>query len=370
MPLSKKIVHNLFITLNIFVVFIYLPVCLAPYLNAGKFWFIAILGLVFPILFAVVFLFMIGGFIMQSRWSLLSLAAMILSWQQLSVAFAWHTKQPFLIAKAPNNLRILSWNVSSWDEYNKQSSGGTSYRHVMLEEVKNSHADILCFQEFFESKDTAAFDPNISKLQKMGYPYHYYTASDAWFHNAEYGIVIFSKYPIVNTGIFDFKDPDYVQPIIYADIQVNNQTIRVFTIHLQSVRFGKEEYQSLNQIKHSEKDGFKDSRTIVSKLKKGYEARSQQADIVNDYVKKSPYPVILCGDFNDVPNSYTYFTVKGNMQDAFLKRGSGIGRTFRFISPTLRIDFIFADRKFTINQYHRITVPYSDHYGNIADIGF
>lgn len=370
MSLSKKIVHNIFITLNISVVFIYLLACLVPYLNAGKFWFIAILGLVFPILFVVVLLFIIGGFIMRSRWSLLSLAALAVSWQQLSVAFAWQTKQSFSIVKTSNNLRILSWNVSSWDEYNKQSSGGTSYKQLMLEEVKNSQADVLCFQEFFESKDTAAFDPNISELQKMGYPYHYYTASDAWFHNAEYGIVIFSKYPIVNTGIFDFKDPDYVQPVIYADIQVNNKTIRVFTIHLQSVRFGKEEYQSLNQMKHSEKDGFKDSRTIVSKLKKGYEARSQQADIVNDYVKKSPYPVILCGDFNDVPNSYTYFTVKGNMQDAFLKKGSGIGRTFRFISPTLRIDFIFADKKFTINQYHRITVPYSDHYGNIADIGF
>ena len=48
--------------------------------------------------------------------------------------------------------------------------------------------------------------------------------------------------------------------------------------------------------------------------------------------------------------SYTYFTVRGDMQDAFLKKGFGIGRTFSALSPTLRIDYIFADKNFKINQ--------------------
>lgn len=370
MSLSKKIVHKLFITLNIFIVFIYLLACLVPYLNAGKFWFIAILGLVFPILALMVFIFMTGWLLFRSRWTLLSLIALLLSWQQLAVVFAWHTTQPFTLTKSPNNLRILSWNVSSWDELNKSVKGGKSYRALMLAEIKKSNADVLCFQEFFESRNIRLFAPTIIELQNMGYPYHYYLPSYSEIKDGELGMAIFSKYPITDTGFFDFGHDDDVQQLIYTDILVNNQTIRVFTIHLQSVRFGQQEYESLNKIKHSEKDGFKDSKTIVSKLKRGYKARSLQADIVNDYVKKSPYPVILTGDFNDVPNSYTYFTIKGNLQDAFLKKGSGIGRTFRFISPTLRIDFIFTDKKFTINQYHRITVPYSDHNGHIADIGF
>ena len=367
MSYSKKIT-NLFIICNIFTVFIYLLTCLVPFLNAGKFWFIALLGLIFPWLFFVVLFFFISGLIIRSRWSLLSLLAILLSWQQLAVVFAFHTGQPFTLTKVAENLRILSWNVSSWDEYHKVSSGGTSYRQVMLEEVKNSRADILCFQEFLETKDTAYFDPNIPEIKKMGYPYHHYVPSYSYLENTETGMVIFSKYPITNTGIFDFGGKGYVQQLIYADIQCNQKKIRVFTIHLQPANVSLNEYQSLYEIKHIESVGLKDSKTIVSKLKGAYHFRSQQADTVNSYVRESPYPVILCGDFNDVPNSYTYFTIKGNMQDAFLQKGSGIGRTSRHFSPTLRIDYIFADEKFSIKQYDRITVPYSDHYGIMADI--
>ncbi len=288
----------------------------------------------------------------------------------MAVAFGWHTKQPFNLTKEAGNLRILSWNVSSWDELNKERHAGASYRQLMFEEVKKSHADVLCFQEFLESRDSAYFDYNIPELQKMGYPYHYYVPTEEGDKKSELGIVIFSKYLITDTGIFDFGDRYSVQQLIYADIEFNNKKLRLFTIHLQSVRFDVDNYQILNEIKYIEKDGFKESKTIVKKLKRGYQFRSSQADIVNDYVRKSPYPVILCGDFNDVPNSYTYFKIRGDMQDAFLSKGSGIGRTFRFISPTLRIDYIFADQKFMIKQYDRITVPYSDHYGIMADVGF
>ncbi|MEZ5028200.1 MAG: endonuclease/exonuclease/phosphatase family protein [Ferruginibacter sp.] len=87
-------------------------------------------------------------------------------------------------------------------------------------------------------------------------------------------------------------------------------------------------------------------------------------------IKQSPYPVIVCGDMNDVPNSYTYFTVKDDLQDAFLKKSGGLGRTFRYISPTLRIDYILADKKFEVENFSKIKVPYSDHYPILADIAF
>ncbi|MEI9946946.1 MAG: endonuclease/exonuclease/phosphatase family protein [Chitinophagaceae bacterium] len=82
----------------------------------------------------------------------------------------------------------------------------------------------------------------------------------------------------------------------------------------------------------------------------------------------SPHPVLFCADLNDVPNSYTYYTVKGDMQDAFLKKGFGIGRTFSALSPTLRIDYIFADDNFKIKQFKRILKRYSDHYMLVSDI--
>ena len=77
--------------------------------------------------------------------------------------------------------------------------------------------------------------------------------------------------------------------------------------------------------------------------------------------------MIFCGDVDDVPNSYAYFTIKGNLDDAFIRRGRGLGRTFRFISPTLRIDYIFADKQLKTKQYTKLDVPFSDHYPLIAD---
>jgi endonuclease/exonuclease/phosphatase family metal-dependent hydrolase len=88
---------------------------------------------------------------------------------------------------------------------------------------------------------------------------------------------------------------------------------------------------------------------------------------VRKRVDESPYPHILCGDFNDIPNSYTYFHIKGDRQDAFRVAGKGIGRTFMHVAPTLRIDYIMADKRFDVVQYRRDFLPYSDHYPVIVD---
>ena len=78
--------------------------------------------------------------------------------------------------------------------------------------------------------------------------------------------------------------------------------------------------------------------------------------------------MIFCGDFNDIPNSYTYYKIRGDMQDAFLEKGFGIGRTFTALSPTLRIDYILASKQFSILQFNRVTKKYSDHYMLVADL--
>ena len=370
---SKKLGYSLklkrfFIVLNSIAVFIYLFACLVPYIDAGKYWFISITGLIFPILFFILLLFLLVWLLAKSSWCLLSIIALLLSYQQLTAVFSWHFAQQYIHTKQKNNLRIFQWNVSSWDEINKVAKGGISFRPLMFEEVKNSGADVLCFEEFFNSVDTPFYRPTIPEIKNLGYPYHYYIPTHTALENSEMGMAIFSKQPIVNTGIYNFEDSFSAQQIVYSDINFNGDTIRVFAIHLQSVHFGKNEYVSIKELKNRQKEGLKDSRTIIGKLKRGYQGRKFQADIVDSMVRKSPYPVLLCGDFNDVPNSYTYFTVKGNMQDAFLQKGSGIGRTFRFISPTLRIDYIFADKLFKINQYYKLNVPYSDHFGIMADV--
>jgi endonuclease/exonuclease/phosphatase family metal-dependent hydrolase len=85
---------------------------------------------------------------------------------------------------------------------------------------------------------------------------------------------------------------------------------------------------------------------------------------------RSPYPVIVCGDFNDVPNSYAYRTIGKGLQNAFTEKGRGIGRTFTGISPTLRIDNIFVAENFEVKQFLRLRQQLSDHFPIFTDLVF
>lgn len=283
-------------------------------------------------------------------------------------SFGFNLPKKFSYEKEQGILRVLQWNVSNWDESNNKN--GKSYRPKMMDLIKEQNADVLCFEEFFESKDTTHYKPNISTIAKMGFTSHYFIPSKKYGDKLFSGIAIFSKYPIIDSANFSFNENDLGEHLLYADIKVSDKIFRIFATHLQSVHFNPSDYQSLHKLKRAEETNFRESRTIVSKLKKGYESRYKQAGLVSNKIKESPYPALICGDFNDVPNSSTYFKIKGNLQDAFLQKGFFLGRTFRFISPTLRIDYILADKKFTVTQFQRLKVPYSDHYPVEADLQY
>jgi endonuclease/exonuclease/phosphatase family metal-dependent hydrolase len=117
-----------------------------------------------------------------------------------------------------------------------------------------------------------------------------------------------------------------------------------------------------------EKDDLQKTKSIISKLKTGFVKRKIQADRIAAEMAKSPYPVIVAGDFNDVPNSYAYATIGKNLTNTFAQKGSGISRTFRRISPTLRIDNIFVDKRFEVEQYTVNKKNLVDHYTIIADV--
>ncbi len=366
---GASLLKTIFLFLNLCVIVGYLAVCITPYINTGRYWYIAIIGLIFPLLFfALVFFILIWAFA-RSKWTWLSIIVLLLGTQQILAVFGFNLQKKFQTDKKENTLRVMQWNVSGWNEYNNKKNK-ISYRPLMHDLVNVQNADILCFEEFFEPRNEKEYSKNIPPIVEMGYPYHYFASSNDLEDDYETGVAIFSKYPIIDSGKFEYAKNSSAEHLIYVDIKVNNKIFRILATHLQSVRFDAEEYQSLSQLKHTNREGLRDSRTIVSKLKRGYTYRYSQAELVHEQIEASPYPVIVCGDFNDVPNSNTYFKVKGKLQDTFLKKGFFIGRTFRFISPTLRIDYILSDRKFSVDQSQIIHVPYSDHYPVEADLRY
>jgi endonuclease/exonuclease/phosphatase family metal-dependent hydrolase len=186
--------------------------------------------------------------------------------------------------------------------------------------------------------------------------------------NHHFGIIIFSKYPIINKQTISFYPNDYNSIFQYADIVKGEDTVRVFNIHLQSLKFSATNLEYIEKPDITADEDLKKSKSLISKLKTGFLKRKKQAERIREELDKSPYPVIVCGDFNDVPNSYSYNTIGKGLKNAFIEKGKGIGRTFSGISPTLRIDNIFAADRFTVKQFLRIPKKLSDHFPIFADV--
>lgn len=358
---------RILILINYGVVFFFLLACIAPYLDPQSWWFISFLGIGFPFLFLAVAGFMVWWLFVKRKHALISAVALLLGIKSITAFYAFNFPSRFSAAKKPQTIRIATWNVARFIEMKRNNNKGSQTRLKMLEQIRLQNADILCLQEFFHSYDSTLYH-NLDYLRdSLGYPYYYYSY-EADGDKQFTGNAIFSRFPIIDSGMIRYPRPTLPEALMHADIRFKNRIIRVYTTHLQSVQLGKKDYEKINRIKEGDEGIVSNSKTIFSKIKTASAYRKIQTDIIKQVLGDSPYPLIFCGDLNDIPNSYTYFKVKGDMQDAFLKKGLGIGRTFSAISPTLRIDYILADRRFRVHQFKRIVKNYSDHYMLVSDI--
>jgi len=362
----RTITKKTLIVLNIITAFFYLLACLAPYTNPTSSWIISVMGLAFPFLLILLAGFVLLWLILKIRMAWLPLLILLFGFKSIGVVVSFHLPARFNYEKKPGQIRIASWNVARFLEWKKNDSQKSRTRLKILDQIKEEDADIICLQEFFYSPEPQ-FYHNVKEIQDMGYPYFYFSKDpDGWLQYI--GSAIFSKYPMIDTGLVRYFRPAMPEALVHADIKVNEDTIRVYSTHLQSVQFRQQDYKAINEIKHADDSLIDNSKTVLAKLKKAMNFRSTQAEIVRQILDDSPYPVIFCGDLNDVPNSHTYFTIRGDMQDAFLEKGFGIGRTFSSLSPTLRIDYIMADDHFKINQFTRLAKNLSDHFMIMADV--
>jgi endonuclease/exonuclease/phosphatase family metal-dependent hydrolase len=359
---------RILIVTNIVLALLFLLSCLAPYTNPQKGWVIALLGLAFPLLLLLNLLCMAGWLIiLRPRYALISGISLLFGIKSISVFFAFRGGSGFDYKKQPGTLRVATWNVARFIELKRNNNRGSQKRLQMFELIRQQDADVLCLQEFHTSIDSIYYN-NILPIQKdLGYPYYYFSFDEDGDHHY-YSSIIFSRYPFVDTGLTRYPRPSLPDVLLYADINMGDDTVRIYNTHLQSNQLGKYDYDRIRKIKSGDDSLVANSRSILGKVKKGFTRRSIQAAVVKEVIRNSPHPYLLCIDMNDVPNSYTYSTVGAGLQDAFLKKDFGIGRTFTGLFPTLRIDYIFADKHFRIKQFNRVVKFLSDHFMLVADV--
>jgi len=348
----------------------FLLACLAPYLNPVKWWFISWLGLLFPLLLIVLLFSFFFWLFFRRKYALIIFVVLLFGIRNLVVLFGFHIPYKFNYKKNKDELRIVSWNVARFVEIKKNNNKGSQTRLKMMELLKQQNADVLCLQEFHSANVSVREDyyDNIDYIkEQLHYPYYYFSYDEDG-EKLYYSSIIFSRSPIIGNGLLVYPRPALPEVLLHADIVFNQDTVRIFTTHLQSVQFRKKDYERIDEIKTYQDSLLSNSKSILSKIRRGISYRSIQANIVRKNLDESPYPSVLCADFNDVPTSYTYFRIRGNRKDAFLKKGFGIGRTFSSISPTLRIDYILPSKEFSVKQFSRIVKNYSDHYMLVTDL--
>jgi endonuclease/exonuclease/phosphatase family metal-dependent hydrolase len=167
----------------------------------------------------------------------------------------------------------------------------------------------------------------------------------------------------VNRGIIPFKDStDNIS--IFTDVRMYGDTVRVYNLHLESIRFRKKDYEALKTFTGNEDQTNLDGpQLIIERMRRAFIRRARQTDEIRKHLESCPHPIILCGDFNDTPNSYTYHQIAKNLNDAFHEAGSGMGTTYIGMIPFLRIDYILYSPEFFTPLFFRI-IPkkLSDHY--------
>lgn len=331
---------------------------LSVFISPEKIWLLAFFGLAYPFLLVINILFVIFWIYKKKLFFFLSLLAIFLGWNYLGTYIQIPVKtsnKNIETIKDPFN--FLSFNVRLFDLYNWNENENTP--NEIFEFINSNQFDFICFQEFF-TKNNGELSEN-AILKKFNTKY--YTHIDYTIENKDYnyGIATLSRYPIVNRGVINFSNSS--NSSIYTDVLINKDTIRIFNNHLQSIRFNKNNYSFITNSKALKEDErLKEIKDISFRLRDAFIKRASQANILAKHIENSPYPVIVCGDFNDVPVSYTYRTMKKNLDDSFIEAGQGIGTTYMGKFPAFRIDFIFHSKEIKCTDFDIPNVRLSDHY--------
>jgi endonuclease/exonuclease/phosphatase family metal-dependent hydrolase len=376
--LLRHFIKKGFIVTNIIVAIFFLLGCYAKWFNPNTWWFIGLFTLFAVYLFGILFIFFLFWLTAEPKLSLIFIVVIVLTWKPIQNIIPFRSSSSFTVKKQPNCLRIMSWNVAQFNILEDKKH--PEVKKQMLALINKYQPDIACFQEMVAGDKPVdlntpyyrkfRFYPLSSFVDSLHFPEYFYgyNYKEDFLNNQHFGILILSKYRLINRHAVMKYPYDYNSIFQYADMIKGNDTFRIFNVHLQSLKFTPTNLNYIDSPSLESREDIEKSQSVIGKIKIGFLKRKAQAELVKEEIDRSPYRVILCGDFNDVPNSYAYATIGKGLQNAFVEKGSGIGRTFSGISSTLRIDNIFLDEDFTVEQFTKINKKLSDHYPVITDI--
>ena len=306
---------------------------LLPYISPETVPIFTIISLAVPVLLALNIFFIIYWIIKLKKYFTISLISIILGIGYISNIYKFSEKKIFL----NDDLKVMSYNVRLFNHYN-WSTDSTIVKKISSF-ISEKEPDVLSIQEYYDAESL-----------QLKYPYQFIKTKSNF---NKFGLAIFSKFKIINSGSLDLKES--ANNIIYTDILKDKDTIRVYNIHLESLKMNTSQ----------ENFGTKNSNKLLEQMEASFQKQAKQVELFLQHEKKWDGKKILCGDFNNTAFSWVYRELSNEKQDAFKEAGKGLGKTFNYWYP-LRIDFILTDANFDINNFKTFDIPYSDHYPILA----
>ncbi len=323
--------------LNILLAILTFAGYLLPFLAPRVFPFLSVLTLGLPLLLLLNILFFFYWVLQVKRQLLLSAIVLLIG---IGFVSKWYRFSPENLPESENDFTIMSYNVRLFNKYKWLDNDSVLVQTKKF--IASEKPDILCIQEFSDWGD--------KQFEQYKYKSVHYVNKSKTFGHA-----VFSNFPIINQGIIKFDNSN--NNVIFVDIVKSKDTLRVYSMHLQSIQITKDIAQIENELNQEK------SEVIVKKIAKAFTEQQQQATVFKAHKNECKYPVIICGDLNNSAFSYVYRSVKGNLNDAFELAGKGFGKSYHFKYYPARIDYIFADKRLEVKEFKVFNkVELSDHY--------
>ncbi|MFH1119741.1 MAG: endonuclease/exonuclease/phosphatase family protein [Bacteroidota bacterium] len=333
------------------------------FINPYYFWPAAFLSLAFPAIWMLTIITALLLF--RIKWWFFVLIISVLAASPLMLR---HFTFPFFHQKnKTSEYLIMTFNVHGFAGIR---SGKSSYeRQALVHEIINDlDPAVVCMQEYpLKSRKHARYLDHLNKELEL--EYKHISDFNAESKGTSYTFITATRYPVKQRGTVFTMDPEICG--IFTDIEFPEGMVRVYNIHLQSVKLiGEKKLLRPHRNPGAIKYFFTYLKGTISKLRKAFPARSYQARMIEQSIRTCPYPVIIAGDFNDTPASFSYNVLRKGMEDAAFNQGSGFNRTYSESLYPIRIDHIFIDKSLKMGSYDKMKIYLSDHFPVVAGFGF
>lgn len=260
------------------------------------------------------------------------------------------------------DFRVMSYNVKCFGILDKNSN---LLRENVLETITATNPDIVCMQEAYWADKPADF-PTLDVLSKNLNAVSVQRTQLANFNHGVGGLAIVTRYKVINKYSHPFDST--ANGFMYVDILMDEDTVRLYNCHLQSIMIKDSDVDMSNGFNRENKDK---AMSLYSKFSEASAHRAVQVDTLVATLDTCPYPVMICGDFNDVPLSYACFQILASgerLHDTFMERGEGSGRTFSIAGVDFRIDYIMHSNLFKCLRHKVLEFNIAnDHYPVVAE---